>query len=121
MDREFLTVFKLSAIARLGIGIFIFVVFVMSKVASELHFTVSITSDAQMRKLNQKHRGVSHSTDVLSFELKEKLPDGEWVGEVVVSKDYARRQAKRLDHSYEEEVAFLVSHGVMHLMGKHHE
>jgi len=40
---------------------------------------------------------------------------------VVVSKDYARRQAKRLDHSYEEEVAFLVSHGVMHLMGKHHE
>ena len=93
----------------------------MSKVASELHFTVSITSDAQMRKLNQKHRGVGHSTDVLSFELKEKLPNGEWVGEVVVSKDYAKKQAKSLGHSYEEEVAFLVSHGVMHLMGVHHD
>lgn len=85
------------------------------------HFTISIVSDDQMKKLNEKHRGVKYSTDVLSFEIKEKLPDGQWVGEVVVDQNYARRQAHQLNHSYEEEVAFLVAHGVMHLLGVHHE
>lgn len=74
-----------------------------------------------MEALNRKHRGIKHSTDVLSFEMKEKLPGGEWVGEVVVSKEYAKKQAGQLHHSYEEEVAFLVAHGVMHLLGVHHE
>lgn len=87
----------------------------------KLSFTISITNDKQMAELNRKHRGVKHSTDVLSFEMKEKLPDGEWVGEVVVSKDYAKKQAKDLGHSYEQEVAFLVAHGVMHLLSVHHE
>lgn len=86
----------------------------------KLIFSVALTSDQEMKKLNAKHRGLKHATDVLSFEIKEKLPDGEWVGEVVVDKDYARRQARELKHSYEEEVAFLVAHGVMHLMGVHH-
>lgn len=86
-----------------------------------MNFTVSIVRDEQMKELNRKHRGLNHSTDVLSFELKEKLPGGEWVGEVVVSKDYAAKQAKRLGHSFEEEVAFLVAHGVMHLLGVNHE
>jgi probable rRNA maturation factor len=88
---------------------------------NRLHFTVSITNDKQMERLNSKHRGIKHSTDVLSFELKEKLPNGQWVGEIVVSADFAKKQAKELGHSYEEEVAFLVSHGVMHLLGVHHE
>lgn len=93
----------------------------MTSPKDKLNFTVSIVSDSQMKKLNQKHRGLKHSTDVLSFEIKEKLPNGEWVGEVVVDQSYARRQARQLKHSYEEEVAFLVAHGVMHLMGVHHE
>ena len=88
--------------------------------AKKLIFTVSITNDQQMKKLNEKHRGLKHSTDVLSFEIKEKMPSGEWVGEVAVSKEFALKQAKELKHSYEEEVAFLVAHGVMHLLGIHH-
>lgn len=88
---------------------------------NKLHFTASLVNDRQMKKLNLKHRGIKHSTDVLSFEMKEKLPGGEWVGEVVVDSGYARRQARQLKHSYEEEVAFLVAHGVMHLLGVHHE
>ena len=86
-----------------------------------LHFTISITDDKHMKELNRKHRGVNHSTDVLSFEMKEKLLNGEWVGEVIISKEYAEKQARQLGHSYEEEVAFLVAHGVMHLLGVHHD
>lgn len=93
----------------------------MARDKEKLKFTVSITTDKQMKKLNYKHRGLNHPTDVLSFEIKEKLPGGQWVGEVVVGQAYARRQAKKLEHSYEEEVAFLVAHGVTHLMGIHHK
>ena len=94
----------------------------MGKVSGKkLHFTVSITNNEQMKKFNEKHRGIKHSTDVLSFEIKEKLPNGEWVGDIAVSRNYAKRQARELRHSFEEEVAFLVAHGVMHLMGIHHD
>lgn len=93
----------------------------VKKHQDKLHFTVSITSDEQMKILNEKHRGIKHSTDVLSFEIKEKMPNGEWVGEIAISKNYAKKQAQDLGHSFEEEVAFLVAHGVMHLMGIHHE
>ena len=87
----------------------------------KLTFTVSITNDGQMKALNEKHLGIKHATDVLSFEIKEKTSQGEWVGEIAVSKNYAKKQARELGHSYEEEVAFLVAHGVMHLLGVHHE
>ncbi len=93
----------------------------MERKRDQLLFTVSLINDEQMKKLNAKHRGIKHSTDVLSFEIKERLPKGEWLGEVVVSKNYAKRQARELRHSFEEEVAFLVAHGVMHLLGIHHK
>ena len=75
-----------------------------------------------MQELNKKHRGIDYPTDVLSFEISEKLPDGTRImGDIVVDGDYARRQAKELGHSVEEEIAFLVAHGAMHLMGVHHD
>ena len=89
---------------------------------SKLHFTVSIVNDKQMQELNEKHRGLNHPTDVLSFELSESLPDGtKLMGDIVVDEDFAKRQAKELEHSVEEEIAFLVAHGTMHLMGVHHD
>lgn len=89
---------------------------------SKLHFTVSIVDDKKMQLLNEKHRGIVHPTDVLSFELSEELPDGtKLMGDIVVDEDYAKKQAKELGHSVEEEIAFLVAHGTMHLMGVHHE
>lgn len=69
-----------------------------------------------------KHRGLDHPTDVLSFEMSQKLPDGTLLmGDIVVDREQAARQAKELGHSVEEEIAFLVAHGALHLMGVHHE
>lgn len=86
-----------------------------------LRFTFSLIDDEKMQELNRKHRGKKYTTDVLSFELSEKLPDGTiLMGDVVVNKEQAEKQAKELGHPIEEEIAFLVAHGVLHLLGKHH-
>lgn len=84
--------------------------------------SIAIVSDEHMRELNAKHRGKDYATDVLSFTLNEPTPEGVFLmGEVVVNRDAAARQATELGHSVEEEIAFLVAHGVMHLQGIHHE
>lgn len=88
---------------------------------SKLHFTFSLIDDKKMRALNKKHRGLNHTTDVLSFEAAQVLPSGvKLMGDIVVNKEQAVRQAKKLGHSVAEEIAYLVAHGALHLMGKHH-
>ncbi len=83
---------------------------------------VSIVSTAEMKKLNRKYKGKSSPTDVLSFNLDQKLPDGNFlIGEVVVCESVAKKQAEEYDNSYQKEVAELVQHGVLHLLGVHHE
>jgi len=89
-----------------------------------MDFKVSfaLVDDEIMKSLNESYRGVGGSTDVLSFRLDELDEDGvSLLGEVVVNKEKAREQAKALGHSFEEEVGELVKHGVLHLLGKHHE
>ncbi|MCG2686111.1 rRNA maturation RNase YbeY [Candidatus Parcubacteria bacterium] len=74
-----------------------------------------------MQRLNKRHCKEDRVTDVLSFEMAEELPNGTfYLGDVVVALGQARKQAKKLGHSLEEEVAELVKHGVLHLLGKHH-
>ena len=72
---------------------------------------VAIVSDAVIRRYNRLYRRVNKSTDVLSFE-----PD-----DLVISAETARRQARMLGHSVEEEMKVLALHGVLHLLGQDHE
>ncbi|MBI2620990.1 rRNA maturation RNase YbeY [candidate division WWE3 bacterium] len=90
--------------------------------ADETFISVSIIGDSQMRSLNKKYLKKDRPTDVLSFNMDEKLGGGEfYLGDVIVNKDQAKRQAKEYGNSFEEEVAQLVAHGVLHLLGVHHE
>jgi probable rRNA maturation factor len=88
---------------------------------------VRLTDDEEIQSLNRDYRGVDRPTDVLSFALQEggtpafppeaPLP----LGEVVVSYPYADRQAHELDHPIDMEIAWLVIHGVLQLLGYLHE
>ncbi len=91
-----------------------------------------ITDDATVRELNRTYRGKDSATDVLSFSLTEgSLTEGELVpttpdgarhlGEVVISLPQAERQAQAIGQSLGREVAFLIIHGVLHLLGYGHE
>jgi len=94
----------------------------MSPIKENTTIEISLVPDRQMRRLNKRHRKQDKITDVLSFEMGEELPNGTfYLGDVVIALGRARKQAKKLGHSLEEEVAELVKHGVLHLLGKHHK
>ena len=83
--------------------------------------SVFFTDDKEMRKMNKKYMGRDYPTDVLSFEIKEKQEDGSfYLGDIVVNKDQAKRQAGEYGNDFEEEISELVAHGVLHLLGVHH-
>lgn len=76
----------------------------------------------EIRRLNKKYRGRDETTDVLSFNIDEKLPNGDYyLGDVAVNREQAKRQAKDYGNAKEEEIAALVEHGVKHLLGLHHK
>lgn len=88
---------------------------------------LTLTDDERVRALNRDYRGLDRPTDVLSFALEEGeelvLPPGipRQLGDVVVSVDTIRRQADELKVSLESELAWVISHGVLHLLGYDHQ
>ena len=86
---------------------------------------VLITSGDELRSLNRQFRGADKTTDVLSFPSPSLSIAGyrarRVAGEVVISADVARINAKRLGHSVADEVKILVLHGILHLVGFDHE
>jgi len=83
---------------------------------------ITLTSDAEIKKLNKKYRQKDVPTDVLSFNVDETLPDGRfYLGDIVISRETAFRQAAASGHSLEQEISELVAHGMLHLQGIHHE
>lgn len=94
---------------------------------------VLITGQERIRKLNAAHLGEDRPTDVLSFPMLADSqeaeaddfvtpPDGAThLGEVVISYPQAVIQAEESRHPVEKEVAVLLIHGVLHLLGHDHD
>ena len=86
--------------------------------------SVTFTDNEKIRELNAQYRSIDRATDVLSFPLfDEDFEDEEELalGDVVLSLEKALEQAKEYGQSFEREVAFLVVHSVLHLLGYDHE
>lgn len=90
--------------------------------------SLHLVDDQTIRALNAEHRGKDAHTDVLSFPLHE--PDVQFIvppdqpanlGDVVVSYPRATEQAHEYGHSVDREIAYLVAHGVLHVLGYDHE
>ncbi len=91
-----------------------------------LVLSVAITNDATVRKLNRRYRGEDAPTDVLSFGLDSRerfvsAAGAPQLGDVVISYPTAQRQARTAGHSLDNELAHLLVHGVLHLLGYDHE
>lgn len=87
--------------------------------------SLALCDDAAMRELNRNYRGKDESTDVLSFELGERMDDGEageryLAGDVVVSLETLPVNAAYFNVSQDEELRRLVVHGILHLDGMDH-
>jgi probable rRNA maturation factor len=73
--------------------------------------SVALVDDARIASLNQRLLGQEGYTDVIAFEAEA----GE--GEVIISIEAAARQAEELGHGLTEELRYLMSHGVLHVLG----
>ena len=90
---------------------------------SRAELSVLLCDDAEIHGLNRAHRRKDKPTDVLAFAQREgpTLPGaGSLLGDVVISLDTARRQAREHGHSLWVEVTLLLAHGLLHLVGYDH-
>ncbi len=89
---------------------------------AEAEVCIGLVGDTRMRRLNRTYRNQDRTTDVLAFAYREaRTGVSPLLGDVVISVPTARRQAKALGHSLDEEVLRLLIHGVLHLVGYDHE
>jgi probable rRNA maturation factor len=78
---------------------------------------VAVVGDAEIRRLNGEWRGIGRRTDVLAFPLETPETPGQLLGQIVLSAETARRQARRLQVPLALELDLLVTHGTLHLVG----
>jgi probable rRNA maturation factor len=80
--------------------------------------TVAVVSDARVRALNRSYRGKDRATDVLSFPTASSSG---FLGDIVIARGVARRQARDAGHDERTEWRVLALHGLLHLLGYDHE
>jgi len=100
-------------------------------VAPPYEVSLVLTDSQTVQQLNRDYRGVNQPTDVLAFYMRTGQeadnsfplpPDGVTrLGEVIISYPQAVAQATEQGHSTERELALLVIHGILHLLGYDHE
>jgi probable rRNA maturation factor len=86
--------------------------------------SLALVDDDEIAELNSEHRGKNKPTDVLSFSLVEgahREYRGRMLGDVVISVDTAARQARSAHRALHDELARLLVHGTLHLLGWDHE
>ena len=86
-------------------------------------FSIVFIDDEYMHELNLKYRGIDRTTDVLSFAFEDNNKicyNIRQLGEIFVSIPKMKLQAKEYGHSEKRELAFLIVHGILHLLGYDH-
>ncbi len=90
--------------------------------------SIALIGSARMRKLNKKYRGKNRSTDVLSFienldflGKSKELKKLDILGEIVICVSDVKKNAKRLNISFKKELARVLIHGILHILGYDHE
>lgn len=98
---------------------------------SKLLITVTLTNLENIKKINEKYRGIDRATDVLSFpmfekeELDIKIKNKDFkfedvLGDIIISIEKVYEQAEEYGHSFEREFSYMIVHGFYHLMGYDH-
>jgi len=92
-----------------------------------LGIDVVFCDDEEIQELNTSYRGKDKPTDVLSFALFADNPDEKFIidnhislGEIIISTETAKKQAQEREKTFEDEIYFLLSHGILHLLGFDH-
>lgn len=97
---------------------------------ADAEVAIALVSTERIEYLNENHRGGSGPTDVLAFPLEPlrpgdrvvRQPNGPPVvlGDIFISPEVVRRNAAEFDNTFDDEMALIVTHGVLHLLGYDH-
>ncbi|MEO6458479.1 MAG: rRNA maturation RNase YbeY [Chloroflexia bacterium] len=110
-----------AALRRLAVS-----VLQAERVKGPLEVGVVITTDEEVHALNKEYLGHDYKTDVISFGMGGMEDDRDFItpserppylGDIAISYDRAAEQAPDYGHSIKEEVATLLTHGLLHLLG----
>ena len=113
-------------VARRGLAAWLATV---APVSARGSVTIALVSDARMRALNSTYRGKDYATDVLSFpnggrsgsrDSRRGDHRDRSLGDIVIARGVARRQAHGARHSEADELKTLALHGLLHLLGYDH-
>lgn len=74
-------------------------------------------NEEEIKRLNWEYRKIDKVTDVLSFPND----DAQYIGEIFIAVRQLKKQAEELKHSKQRECAFLITHGLLHLLGYDHQ
>lgn len=96
-----------------------------TELPQEYELSLRLTGDRQIQQYNQQYRQKNKPTDVLSFAaleseliLPDEIAEPIYLGDIIISLDTAQRQAKSQSHSLTTELAWLSSHGLLHLLDR---
>ena len=106
-------------------------VLIAEEVKHDVDVYVTLTNNSEIHEINKKFREVDRPTDVLSFPMYErdeikslKEPkrgdEEEILGDIIISVEKVKEQSIEYGHSFERELAYLVTHGMLHLLGYDH-
>ena len=89
-----------------------------------LEFNIIIVDNDYIHELNKNYRNIDRPTDVISFALEDTkdflYSDFRLLGDIYISLDKTKEQAKNYGHSFLRELSFLTVHGILHLLGYDH-
>lgn len=95
--------------------------------AEKYELSLRLTDDGEITELNSRYRQKDQPTDVLAFAAldNDPVPPSDlsqplYLGDIAISLDTAKEQAKEQNHSLSTEIAWLSSHGFLHLLGWDH-
>jgi len=93
---------------------------------SKLSFELILINDSEIHQINLQYRQKNSPTDVITFALfadsePKFVLDGEIsLGEIIISPETVFRQSKENGNSFEKELYYIISHGILHLLGFDH-
>ena len=95
--------------------------------STDYELGLRLTSDRQIQELNCQYRSMDKPTDVLAFATADdeiiippEVAEPTYLGDIIISLDTALKQAAQQQHSIVVELAWLASHGLLHLLGWDH-
>lgn len=91
----------------------------------DYELSVTFVRSRTIHTINKDYRGIDRPTDVISFAIRDDMDDEMMegmndLGDIFINIEYAAKQARQYGHSYDREIAFLFTHGMLHCLGYDH-